>query len=736
MTITRIRTMLESIGYWIFLLFSDPGWLRLRMGIKLFLATILSAAVIVGLALLFKVSLLVALVSMAVAPPVITVSHNKQKPFENWLSVELIILAAMFGGVLALLIDPYHPFNIIISVIIMAFAVYLRGLGPRGIAVGMAIFQSLFFFVVFGILQPTALPPQSQIPWVIPSVVVAGLVSFMVKVMLPDQSERGLRHLLSVLNKSVGDIVDELMAAIQNQTSDDRMVRTLRRRYYRLFELTSLIQNQLQQVNSKVLPDRINPDQFAYYVFDISLAANECVSAGVTTPFHRLDPMHRMALLGNLRTLRLALSHRSPTASLQSVIDVIARLASSEPAASSDSYQLLMAVDQMARALLKVRALADATVRSPRKIDAHHAALPPIQTKGNHAGMRMRPTTRQAIQVLVSASIALGIGQFVSQERWYWAVLAAYVAISGTNSRLETVNKGWQRLIGTLIGIVVGSLIAFALHGHLLAAIVLILFSFFMVFYWASANYAISVIFVTIMLSSLYVINGEFSISLLLLRLGETGIGAVIGIFTALFVFPIYTGKLVRTTLLSFLTNLGQAVDQVRDSLTATHVPSRVLLAHIQGLQSQVVLLRNYAKPLTDGLLAGGSRQVQMNMLTCMSCAHDMRDFTRLINHVDISTYHPSIRSMLVFLMQQVNRNIEALKSVLNNDHSSQVSSISVSLEILKDRIRQSSNENNPRLLRALDALHRIDRAIVLITYDNQGQPHALLDPANRLLSA
>ena len=56
------------------------------------------------------------------------------------------------------------------------------------------------------------------------------------------------------------------------------------------------------------------------------------------------------------------------------------------------------------------------------------------------------PTTRQAVQASVAASLAIVTGDLVSPARWYWAVIAAFVVFAGTNTWGDTLTKGWQRL--------------------------------------------------------------------------------------------------------------------------------------------------------------------------------------------------------------------------------------------------------------------------------------------------
>ncbi|EUA52338.1 fusaric acid resistance -like family protein [Mycobacterium xenopi 4042] len=89
-----------------------------------------------------------------------------------------------------------------------------------------------------------------------------------------------------------------------------------------------------------------------------------------------------------------------------------------------------------------------------RAADRGPVAAAPADDGPSQRGLQ--PTTRQAIQVAVAASLAIVTGELVSPARWYWAVIAAFVIFAGTNSWGETLTKGWQRLLGTGLGVPCG----------------------------------------------------------------------------------------------------------------------------------------------------------------------------------------------------------------------------------------------------------------------------------------
>ena len=148
----------------------------------------------------------------------------------------------------------------------------------------------------------------------------------------------------------------------------------------------------------------------------------------------------------------------------------------------------------------------------------------------------------------VAASLAIVIGELVSPSRWYWAVIAAFVIFAGTNSWGETLTKGWQRLLGTILGVPCGLLVATLFAGNKTASLVLIFVCLFCAFYFMTVTYSLMTFWITTMLALMYGLLGELSFGVLLLRIEETAIGAVIGVAVAILVLPTNTRTAIRTT--------------------------------------------------------------------------------------------------------------------------------------------------------------------------------------------
>lgn len=152
-----------------------------------------------------------------------------------------------------------------------------------------------------------------------------------------------------------------------------------------------------------------------------------------------------------------------------------------------------------------------------------------------------RPTTRQAAQATAACAFALFAGEALSEDRWYWAVGATWWIFVNTASCGETLVRGFRRVLGTLIGIVVAAGIALPLHGAPVPTAALLALCVFGIFYTAPVSYSWMVFSVTLLAGLLYGLLDVLRPGLLALRLAETCVGAIGAALAVLLVLPVTT---------------------------------------------------------------------------------------------------------------------------------------------------------------------------------------------------
>ncbi|MFG5722654.1 FUSC family protein [Streptomyces murinus] len=237
-----------------------------------------------------------------------------------------------------------------------------------------------------------------------------------------------------------------------------------------------------------------------------------------------------------------------------------------------------------------------------------------VAARGSHWNplSRLTLTTRQAIQVAVAGTLAILAGRELSQARYYWAVLAAFIAFAGTATRSETSIKAVNRVVGTLVGLGAGIGLAHLTAGHTGWVLVVIVTSMSLGFYLVNVSYACMIFFVTIMVSQLYSVLHEFSAGLLLLRLEETALGAAIGIAVAYFILPTSTRDTVESARRAYFRALADLLDRA----APTRPDGTGLDALARSLDHRLQQLTLVARPLTRPMTWGVNSRLVRHRLT------------------------------------------------------------------------------------------------------------------------
>lgn len=240
-----------------------------------------------------------------------------------------------------------------------------------------------------------------------------------------------------------------------------------------------------------------------------------------------------------------------------------------------------------------------------------------VAARGRHwnAFARMRLSTRQAIQVTVAGGLAILVGREINEQRYYWAVIATFVAFTGTATRSETTLKATNRVAGTLVGLGAGIGLVHMTAGHTLTALAVIILAMACGFYLVRISYGLMIFFVTIMVSQLYSILHEFSPGLLMLRLEETAAGAAIGILVGLLVLPTSTRDTVHSARTTFFSEVSALLDGVAGRLDGSR-PAADLDAMARAIDHQVRGLALVAGPLTRPMVWGNDPKTTRHRLT------------------------------------------------------------------------------------------------------------------------
>jgi uncharacterized membrane protein YccC len=694
---------------------SDPGLLRLRM------ATRTTAALGTSLLVLFLLTkatgqpLTVALLG-AVITMISARSVNEPDPRRQRITMALMPLPAAVSITAAALVTPHPVIGDILFVVVVFIAVYVRRFGPRGTALGMVTFMAYFFSLYLR-------AQFAELPWLIGATVIGTLCSYLWNALLmPDRPKSVLRANIRSLRARMAIVVDTTADTVRLGNPDERRQRRLRIRARRLNETALTVQAQIEdRVNPSALWPGVSGEDLALWLFDAELTVERLAIAGTRAALSDLPAATRAELADTVALLARAI--RTPhTEALRQTAQLAQQQLERDPE-DVPVRRLALAIVDTAKATAEVRKRIERVATETTQPDSPTPPETPPRPG-------MLPTTRQAVQVAVAATLAIVVGEIVSPSHWYWAAIAAFVIFAGTNSWAETLDKGWQRLLGTVLGVPSGVLVATLVSGNNIAAMAMIFVCLFCAFYFMKVTYSLMTFWISTMLALMYGLLGEFTYGLLVLRIEETAVGAVIGIASAMLVLPINTRAKIRDDARTFLLTLDDLIEASVASLLGTPAPAR-LTETARQLGRDLAQFRITAKPMSAGVAGlAGRRTMRHGLRMLTACDRYARILARSSEiHIDTAA---ELADAINSTAGQIRRNIDMLITALEFNQAATVfpstDYIDAAETLARQHVDQPLAPEHRRLMNALHALRQLDRVVINAAID--------LGAENRVLSS
>ena len=166
-----------------------------------------------------------------------------------------------------------------------------------------------------------------------------------------------------------------------------------------------------------------------------------------------------------------------------------------------------------------------------------------------------------AIQMAVALALAFVVGFTFFAERWAWVVLTAYIVNAGNQGRLDVAYKSLLRVLGAAAGTGLAVMVTLHVSTHDATTAFLILAAVFLGMWLRPISYAWWALFVTLALALLQGFEGKSTGHILVLRMEEIVIGAIIGVVCAWFVLPVRSRQVLRRRIADALAMLSEALD-------------------------------------------------------------------------------------------------------------------------------------------------------------------------------
>lgn len=210
--------------------------------------------------------------------------------------------------------------------------------------------------------------------------------------------------------------------------------------------------------------------------------------------------------------------------------------------------------------------------------------------------INLLPSTRMGLQAATAVFIATLLGYTLPIERPYWAILTAMVLVSQTFG--ESIKKSFERILMTILGGIVGTMIYFYFKNYPLILFCLTLATVFLIIYFIEISYLVSMFFLTVFVVFLFASIQGWSTHLLLTRIYETFIGAAIALISTAVIFPIRVHHRYQDRLSDFLNLLNQSVNMSLDfpfqhlEQSALRIQQANVLAAFLDLKKDAALMR------------------------------------------------------------------------------------------------------------------------------------------------
>ncbi len=587
---------------------NDPAFSRLRQASRVTLTVVLSFSI------LFVIHLtIVPLPDVAYALGILLsiqggFTVRDKRPSEQLVTRLIGCLASVLAVILAALLADHRYISDVAFLAIIFAASWVRALGVRWNAVGMFAFMSYFMGAYFQ-------PRLGEMPLVAMGSVVSSLVAHGVRsVLLPDDWRKDLlRALESVLGR-VNQMLIELAVSVRDGRISEAEHRALLQAEERLKDVVLMAESFIPKPSddapavdtpaSDTLASDTPAVDISMRLFDVHLAAESAI-------------MMSQSAVPSFALVHAVIAHDD--ALLERETDGFETMADKR---SSETMRAMIWLRDARDALTETLSLGRTTGFSD--IAGGNGARTVIKWPKlslDDAAMR------SALQITLATGIAMVFGLLLSRERWFWAVLTAFLVFTNTNSRGDTAVKAFQRSMGTVLGIAVGMALALVVAGHTAIAISLSVVSIFLGFYFIQVSYGAMTFFISIVLCLVYGMTGALTLQVLQLRIGETIIGATAGAAVAFLVFPAKTRGVLDGALVKWFDALRALLHAAGGS-----GPGLELIRLSQNLDAAYRDVTTAAKPLGQSWsLVRKPGNVRQALAILMACTYWARVFARNI---------------------------------------------------------------------------------------------------------
>ncbi|ASF40496.1 hypothetical protein CEH05_15590 [Halobacillus halophilus] len=593
-------------SYWLRrLLASDPGRKRLNQAGKATISLISSVfTTTLILNLLGFEPLLPSIISgiAGLMGIMVVMDDTKEK---KQVTTLLLALSAGCGVTLGSLLawNAILVSALMIAIIFSAF--YFSRYGSRYFSLGMIGFFTVYFSS-FLKLSP------AQFPLFYLAIAIGIIYAFLYNFVIFKDSVQLLKRSMRSFHRQANLTFQLLIEIIKDPETSESRVRKLEYNVRKLREYANNVSTDLSAQDIKGIWPGLTAKQLKLYVFDTAMFV--MTLADSLQKLKKDDALEmaelRKLLVQVISTLQAAevldQDYKEKNLAeaeyvIRSLQDFINDLFNKQPSQPEGWLYLLRRIEAIAAHVTEGALLIQYSLQAIDIPDADLEDEAEEDEEDEKEDKGLKPTTKKAIQSLIAGTIAIIVGYLISPIQPYWVLLTTFIVQLGTETVGRTYLKGLERSVGTLIGAVIGFILASLVSGHSTLEVILLFAVIFLAFYLLTVSYTIMSLFITMLIAFMYdLILGGISIELLGARVIDTIAGGAIALGVSAFIYPTKTMDKVSEAFTDYLNELESYVNQYIQSLKRpTGVKDLAGLAF--ELDGKIQTIEDESKPVLQG---------------------------------------------------------------------------------------------------------------------------------------
>ncbi|MYW67035.1 FUSC family protein [Streptomyces sp. SID8379] len=511
-------------------------------------------------------------------------------------------------------LDGRRAAQMTLMVVALALTFFLARFGPFALITGMMLFNGLMVGMLAGI--PAALVGKA---FAVALVAAAAVLATRLLLCFPMPREDLLRTQRAFVVEA-RRVADAAVDALDPDADQKRAVRRMTRALRRLNVTTVTIDGRLAQ--PEVAADPAAAELLHRHLFDAELALRGIGQAAADLARLPVPGPLREALavglvlardtpLGRAEGLRPAAAH------LQERARTILR----DPSAPADDVEAAVLarrigdlLDTLADALHNWLALGQRTCADPADVPfqptvaLENNRLPGsagparrVLAAGSETGWRRAvPYIRVPAHAAVASAIVCPIADAIDPGRFYWGLVGVMITLFGTNTTHERLRKFGHRMVGTVVGAVLGIVLLHLIgRDHVYATLAVIVAGLTVGAWGIQRAYAVWVVGLVVALTQLYGMTTPDSGMEHLLgeRILDNGLGILVATACAALIFPLSRRTVVKEAERGYVDALAQVIQQVERRWDQPEAPVR-LRGAARTVDAALLQVQSIVRPL------------------------------------------------------------------------------------------------------------------------------------------